>query len=450
MTKNPNDSMSQSVNQSADQPTTSSTRKSKMKKLILPAAVLIATFFISQIIINNPPKSERGSGELAAKITVETLALVPKSYTIVLNSFGTVKPRTQSVLVAQVSGEITEISPQFRNGGFFEKGDVLVQLDDRDHRAEVNISQANLLSAKQVLLEEQARAKQALVDWQRLGNGAEPSALVLREPQLAAAQAQVFSAQANLEKAQLQLERTNIVAPFAGRILTKYVDLGRVVASNTQLADIYAIDYVEIRLPIKNKDLPFMALPEEYRDSNKAVLGKDVQITSSLIGQQQWQGQIVRTEGAVDENSQQLYVVAQIDDPYDASNSKVAPIKIGQYVNAEITGRTIEQALVIPNSAIYQGSYVYTVEKIQNKAVLKRKDISIRWQNNGEALIETGLTFGEQLVLTPLGQVSSGTAVKIAGEPPEQGRKPSKEGRGQGKEGKEGKQGNKPPRAENN
>lgn len=450
MTKNPNDSMSQSVNQSADQPTTSSTRKSKMKKLILPAAVLIATFFISQIIINNPPKSERGSGELAAKITVETLALVPKSYTIVLNSFGTVKPRTQSVLVAQVSGEIKEISSQFRNGGFFEKGDVLVQLDDRDHRAEVNISQANLLSAKQVLLEEQARAKQALVDWQRLGNGAEPSALVLREPQLAAAQAQVFSAQANLEKAQLQLERTNIVAPFAGRILTKYVDLGRVVASNTQLADIYAIDYVEIRLPIKNKDLPFMALPEEYRDSNKAVLGKDVQITSSLIGQQQWQGQIVRTEGAVDENSQQLYVVAQIDDPYDASNSKVAPIKIGQYVNAEITGRTIEQALVIPNSAIYQGSYVYTVEKIQNKAVLKRKDISIRWQNNGEALIETGLTFGEQLVLTPLGQVSSGTAVKIAGEPPEQGRKPSKEGRGQGKEGKEGKQGNKPPRAENN
>ena len=195
-----------------------------------------------------------------------------------------------------------------------------------------------------------------------------------------------------------------------------------------------------------------MALPEEYRDSNKAVLGKDVQITSSLIGKQQWQGQIVRTEGAVDENSQQLYVVAQIDNPYDASNSKVAPIKIGQYVNAEITGRTIEQALVIPNSAIYQGSYVYTVERIENKAVLKRKDISIRWQNNEEALIDTGLTFGEQLVLTPLGQVSSGTAVKVAGDPAKPVRKPNKESRKQGKEGLDNKErkGNKPPRAENN
>ncbi len=419
MTNNNNHSMSQSMNQS----TPLATKKSKVKKIIIPVVILISTFFISQVIINNPPESNRGSGEIAAKITVETLPLVPQRYTIMLNSFGTVQPRTQSVLVAQVSGEINEISQQFRNGGFFEKGDVLVQLDDRDHRAEVNLNQANLLSAKQALLEEQARAKQALIDWQRLGNGAQASALVLREPQLAAAQAQVLSAQANLEKAQLQLERTNIVAPFAGRILTKHVDLGRVVASNTQLADIYAIDYVEIRLPIKNKDLSFMALPEEYRDSNKTVQGTMVQLTSTLIGQQQWQGEIVRTEGAVDENSQQLYVVAQIDNPYDVSNNKVAPIKIGQYVNAEITGRTIEKALVIPNSAIYQGSYVYTVENIENKNVLKRKDINIRWQNNEDALIEAGLTFGEKLVLTPLGQVSSGTPVKLAGETTVRGQK---------------------------
>ncbi|MGV2873268.1 efflux RND transporter periplasmic adaptor subunit [Colwellia sp. E150_009] len=406
-----------------NQSTPLATKKSKVKKIIIPVVILISTFFISQVIINNPPESNRGSGEIAAKITVETLPLVPQRYTIMLNSFGTVQPRTQSVLVAQVSGEINEISQQFRNGGFFEKGDVLVQLDDRDHRAEVNLNQANLLSAKQALLEEQARAKQALIDWQRLGNGAQASALVLREPQLAAAQAQVLSAQANLEKAQLQLERTNIVAPFAGRILTKHVDLGRVVASNTQLADIYAIDYVEIRLPIKNKDLSFMALPEEYRDSNKTVQGTMVQLTSTLIGQQQWQGEIVRTEGAVDENSQQLYVVAQIDNPYDVSNNKVAPIKIGQYVNAEITGRTIEKALVIPNSAIYQGSYVYTVENIEDKNVLKRKDINIRWQNNEDALIEAGLTFGEKLVLTPLGQVSSGTPVKLAGETTVRGQK---------------------------
>jgi RND family efflux transporter MFP subunit len=408
MTKLSNQSTSQSMNKSKKQST--------IKKIIIPVAILIATYFLSQLIIDNPPETNRGKGGAVAKISVETLRLKPQQYPIVVNSFGTVQPRTSSVLVAQVSGEINEVSQQFRDGGFFEKGDVLVQLDDRDHRAEVKIAQSSLLSAKQALLEEEARAKQALIDWKRLGNGAQPNTLVLREPQLAAAQAEVLSAQANLEKAELLLERTKIVAPFAGRVLKKQVDLGRVVTSNTELADIYAVDYVEIRLPINNKDLSFIALPEEYRSSNNTLQGPSVKITSDLIGKQYWQGEIVRTEGAIDENSQQLYIVAQIDDPYDVSSkNKVAPIKIGQYVNAEIVGKTIEQALVIPNSAIYQGSYVYIAENINDQIVLQRKEITIRWQNDEDAIIESGLSVGDELVLTPLGQVSSGTPVEISG-----------------------------------
>jgi len=395
-----------------------SMNQSKAKKVLIPVVILIMTFFLTQVILKNPPKSNRGKGAKSAQITVETLNLLPQNYQVMINSFGTVKPRTKSILVAQVSGEINEVSREFRDGGFFEKGDILVQLDDRDHQAEVKINQSSLLSAKQVLLEEQARAKQAVIDWQRLGNGAEPNALVLREPQLAAAQAQVLSAQAKLEKALLLLERTKVVAPYAGRILKKHVDLGRVVVNNTQLADIYSIGYVEIRLPINNKDLSFMILPEEYRHSDKGVIGSSVTLTSNLIGQQHWQGQIVRTEGAIDENSQQLYIVAQIDDPYGESNNKVAPVKIGQYVNASIIGKTIEQALVIPNSAIYQGSYVYVVEQFKDKNLLKRRDISILWQNSNDAVIKAGLAFDEKLVLTPLGQVSSGTPVKIAGDTP--------------------------------
>lgn len=390
--------------------------KNNIKKVIVPVVILIATFVFSQIIVNNPPKSKRGASSPMAQVSVETLSLTPKRYSVAINSFGKVQPRTQSTLVAQVSGEIKEISDQFRDGGFFEKGDVLVQLDDRDHRAELKISQSNLLSAKQVLMEEKARTKQALIDWQRLGNASKPNDLVLRKPQLAAAQAKVLSAQANLEKAELLLERTKIVAPFAGRILKKYVGLGRVVTNNAQLADIFAIDYVEIRLPIVNKDLNFMILPEQYRNTEKVASGSPVSFTSDLLGKQQWQGQIIRTEGAIDELSQQLYIVAQIDNPYDQLNNEAAPIKIGQYVNAEITGRTLEHALVIPNSAIYQGSYVYVVENVEGQDVLRRKEIEIRWQNSNEAIIESGLSFSEVLVLTPLGQVSSGTPVKVIGK----------------------------------
>lgn len=386
--------------------------KTKTAKIIIPIAVIIATILIVMFIKGNPPEANRFGAPPKASINVAVQMLQPQNYQVMVESYGTVKPRTQSLLVAQASGLIINISDDFREGGFFKKGAVLIQLDDRDYQAEVKSAQANLLTAKQGLLEEQARGQQAITDWQRLGNDKPASSLVLREPQLAAAQAQVLSAQATLEKAKLNLERTQIIAPFAGRVLSRNVDLGQVVSNNTQLATIYAIDSVEIRLPIKNKDLPFINLPEQYRDGAKNQAGSVIKFSSDLVGEQTWQGQLARTEGAIDESAQQLYVVAKINDPYKATQSNQYPIKIGQYVKAQITGKTVSDALIIANSTIYQGSYVYIVEQ----GVLKRKDITLAWQNAAFAMIKTGLKAGDKLVITPLGQVSSGTQVNILGE----------------------------------
>jgi len=404
------------------------------KKILLPVILLIITVVLMITIFKNPPTSKRGKISTAAQMTVETNTITPQTYQVIIQSFGTVKPRTQSVLFAQVSGQINHVSKQFRAGGFFEQGDILIQLDDRDHRAEVKIAQASLMSAKQGLQEEDARVKQAKADWKRLGNGKAPNDLVLREPQYEAAKAQVLSAEALLDKAKLSLERTKIIAPYAGRILKKNVDIGQVISSNTQLADIFAVDYVEIRLPIKNKDLPLMKLPEEYRNAHEkseanamndsktnsnaksSSLISNVVISSDLMGDQIWQGKIVRTESAIDEMSQQLYVVAQIIRPYDGEFNQGAQIKMGQYVTAQITGREVENALVIPSSAIYQGSYVYVVED----GLLMRKEVRLGWQNGTESIVTQGVMAGDELVLTSLGQVSSGTPVAILGQTSEQ------------------------------
>ncbi|CAD2223091.1 Secretion protein [Pseudoalteromonas sp. 3J6] len=388
----------------------------KTAKIIIPAAVVVTALLIVFFIKSNPPEARRFSSAPKAAISVSVLELVPQSYQVMIDSYGTVKPRTQSLLVAQASGQIIEVSDEFREGGFFEKSDVLLKLDNRDHQAEVKSAQANLLTAEQSLLEEKARGQQALTDWKRLGGSSQASSLVLREPQLAAAQAQVLSAQAALEKAELDLERTKVTAPYAGRILSRSVDLGQVVSNNTQLATIYAIDSVEIRLPIKNKDLSFVNLPEQYRDGAKNQAGSLVKFSSDLVGEQTWQGQLARTEGAIDQNAQQLYVVAKIDDPYKSTASNQYPIKIGQYIKAQIAGKTVQNALIIPNSTIYQGTYVYVVEG----DVLKRKDVTFAWQNANQAMIKTGLKANDKLVVTPLGQVSSGTKVSILGAQPKE------------------------------
>lgn len=382
----------------------------KRKRILLPVAVLVISVAAIMLIVNNPPKSSRSKSKPQAQMLVEIEQLQSSEFTLNIASYGVVKPRTQSMLVAQVSGEVSYINDRFRDGGFFEKGDVLLRIDDRDYQAEVKISQATLLSAEQALLEEQARSEQAKEDWLRLGNGSQASELVLRKPQLAAQHANVLSAQAKLEKAQLALERTSVVAPFSGRVLSKKVDLGQVVSSNGQIAEIYAIDYVEIRLPINNRDLAFINLPERSREGTHNGLETQVTLTSDLVGTQQWHGQIIRTEGAISEQSQQLYVVAQIEDPYSVDKMAGFAIKIGQYVNAQITGKTLNNVIIIPNNAIYQGSYVYV---LNNDNLLMRKDVQLAWQNKEIAIVKSGLDAGMRLVTTPLGQVSSGTKVVV-------------------------------------
>tara|TARA_R110002167_G_scaffold334010_1_gene541118 strand:+ start:15667 stop:16962 length:1296 start_codon:yes stop_codon:yes gene_type:complete len=382
----------------------------KIKKL-LPIMVLSALVFAAYIVSSNPPTAKRGRPSATPQLSVQVQKLTRSDLALTIDSYGTIQPRTQSKLLPQVSGQIISISPKFRAGGFFEQGDILVQLDQRDLLAEVKISQASLFSAKQNLSEEQARVEQAKQDWQRLGNSEQAPDLVLRKPQLLAAQATVLSAQASLAKAKLALERSDIVAPYTGRILNKSVDVGQVVSVGTELAEIYAIDYVEIRLPLKNKDLPYMILPENSRFEDETTQDQPaVTIYSDLATRQSWFGKVVRTEGAFDEASQQLFVVAQIDDPYGKNDSDSMPLKIGQYVSAKIAGKVIKKALTIPNRAIYQGSYVYVVED----NLLKRKNITIAWQNDEVAMIKTGVETNQLLVLTPLGQVTSGTIVNVS------------------------------------
>jgi len=384
----------------------------KNRKLI-PIAILGGLLLIAALIRLNPPEAPQRQAFSGPMMTVETRIVEEVAYPIMLESYGTVQPRTRSVLVAQVGGQIISVNDNVRNGGFFEKGDVLANIDPRDYEADVRIADASLMDARQTLAEAAARTNQAREDWSRLGNTGEAPDLVLRIPQLEAAKARIISAESALQKTKLDLERTNIVAPFAGRVLRKLVDLGQVVSPNTRLAEIYATDVVEIRLPLRNRDLPFIDLPESYRfGDGSRVTGGRVRIHSNLGGEESWDAVLVRTEGAIDEVARQLHVIAQIDDPFGRGNENHTPLKIGQYVTARLEGKTVLHALVIPNNTIYQGTYVYIVED----DILRRRNIEIDWQNDDEAVVGAGLAPGDILVTTALGQVTSGIRVTIVNE----------------------------------
>ena len=378
----------------------------------LPVLVLVVLGGIAWLILRNPPQADFRGQNFGPRMTVETQTIEPVDFQVAVPSYGIVRPRIQSLLVAQVGGQIVDKSPQFDEGGYFAEGEVMLTIDPRDYEANVMIAEASLADAQQNLAEEQARAEQAQVDWNRLGNEGQASDLVLRKPQLAAAEARVASARANLIKARLDLERTQIRAPFDGRVLRQIVDLGQVVGTNTQLAEFYSVDVAEVRLPIANKDLGFVELPEAGRENN----GDTAKATlySELAGSDAWEAQVVRTEAAIDDTARQLHVLVHVEDPFTPSEGHRVPLKIGQYVTASIEGRLLEDVIVIPSSAVYQGSYVYVVED----GALQRRELDIVWSDVDQAIVGNGLDNGDELVTTLLGQVTSGTQVSIAGREP--------------------------------
>lgn len=374
--------------------------------------ILLTTIGVTYFLTNDPATPARRPN-LTPPLTVAVSDITSNEFQVNVQSYGNIAPRTQSFLIAQVSGVVTEVGDNLREGSFFEQGDVLLKIDDRDYLADIKISQANLAEASQALSEELATATQAEDDWKRLGNTEPANDLVLRKPQLQAVRARVASAEAALAKAQLGLDRTQVVAPFSGRVLNKMIDLGQVTGSNAQIAEVYATDYVEIRLPIRDSDLRFVNLPEAYRGTGEQAVDTPVKIYSSLADSKEpWLGKIVRTESAIDTESRQLHVVAQIDDPFGDAAIGRTPLKIGEYVTAEIEGKKLSDAIVIPSSVIYQDTYVY----VANGGTLERRDVQVLWRNKTDALIGEGLASGDRLVTTTLGQVASGTRVSIEGE----------------------------------
>jgi len=163
------------------------------KKKLIPFAIIGSLLMIAYLIRMNPPETPQRGGFEGPQMVVETAEIERRDYHVMLQSYGTVQPRTQSILVAQVSGQIVSVNANVRDGGFFEKGDVLGVIDPRDYEADVQIAEAVLADARQALAEAEARTQQAREDWARLGNTGDAPDLVMRIPQLEAARARIAS-----------------------------------------------------------------------------------------------------------------------------------------------------------------------------------------------------------------------------------------------------------------
>ncbi|MCB1237750.1 MAG: efflux RND transporter periplasmic adaptor subunit [Verrucomicrobiae bacterium] len=395
-------------------------------RILLPLLILGAAGTVVWWLVKTKP--EPMQHEVAAPVTrVEATRLRPETFPVYLETRGVVRPRTETTLIPEVSGRVIEVSPSFRQGGFFEEGEILLKIDPVDYEAAVVIAESNVAQARTALEEERARGEQAMENWKRLGKSGEPSDLVLRKPQFAEMEARLKASDAELARARRDLERTTLKAPYAGRVLEQNVDVGQFVNTGTQLGRVFAIDYVEIRLPLSNRQLAFADLPELYRGNvakapEHPLSGEpDVSIRADIGGQPaEWSGNVVRVEGAIDQRTRQLFVVAQVDDPYRHAGDGKPPLKVGLFVDASLRGKTLDDVFVLPRGAVRAGGEVIVITA-ENR--IRRQKVEPVWSDRDHVVIpgeEAGLKAGDIVCLTPLAFPANGAPVlpTIDGEPP--------------------------------
>lgn len=383
-------------------------------RAILPLAILGACGYAGWWFIVNRPETPTMEAP-PTLVRVEGTRLKREPHPVRVRSQGTVQPRTRSMLLPEVPAKIIEVSPSFRPGGFFKKGEVLLKLDPVDYETALVVARATLAQAEVVLAEESAKSAQARENWRTLGKVGEPGSLALRLPQLAKAEADVEAAKAQIALAERNLDRTTIRAPYDGQVLEQLVDVGQFVNVGTSLCQIFATDYVEVRLPLPERELRFLNLPEHFREATApaAAVGAPVRLRSVVSGQTStWEGRIVRVESAIDESTRQITAVAQVNNPYSRREDGSPPLRIGQFLEAEIEGETLSDVFLIPRRAVRAGNEILLITP-ENK--LKRVTVE-PVLGDTETIVVSAETDkapreGDVLCLTPIPFAAEGAGV---------------------------------------
>jgi RND family efflux transporter MFP subunit len=348
----------------------------------------------------------------------------PAPFEFVVRAHGTVAPRTESDVVPQVSGPVVWVSPALASGGFFEQDEPLIRIERADYEVAVESARAAVARAEsefsraQVELGRQSKlAKQSVASASRYDDAVNTKRV---------AEAALREARALLERAERDLERTEIRAPYAGRVRQESVDVGQFVTRGTPIARIYAVDYAEVRLPIPDAELRYLDLPMLYRGDDQTPPGPEVRLTARFAGRRHgWTGRVVRTEGEIDARSRMVTVVVQVDDPYGrAGDAAIAasaetrpPLAVGLFVEAEIRGRRVEDAVVLPRTALRGDDRVFVVDA---EGRLHFRDVEVLRSERDQIVVGTGLAADEEVVVSAMAAPVDGQQVRVARDVPDQ------------------------------
>jgi RND family efflux transporter MFP subunit len=383
----------------------------KIAKIFIPLMILVVASGAAWLLMVSSPKAMVRSVPSQPPL-VSTIQVYPQDVSVPIFTQGTVKPRTQIELSAEVSGRVVETATSFAEGAFFKKGDVMLRINTRDYRLAVTKAEAQVARAKQQLAQAKAEYKQKQKEYYGV-SPATVSDFALRKPKYDEAMAELRAAEAELELAEIKLTRCEILAPFDGRVLSRHADVGQYVTPGKVLATIYAVDIAEIRLPLSQFQAELLDLPLDIGGESSGIA---VILRGQYAGKMHtWEGKIVRTDASIDDRNRMLYVIAQVADPYGMHTigDVQPPLAMGMFAEAEIQSRLMSGLYELPPSVVHNENTVWLLDD-NSKLQVQKVQVVYRGKNN--AYVTGNLKPGDTVVTSPLDVMVDGMELRAVME----------------------------------
>ena len=375
-----------------------------MIKKLKPLFILLGAFAISYLLwllgqVQPDPVEEAPAPDVIVEI------LTPKDFQIQISSNGTTTPLTQTVLTAEVGGEVIYRSKKFSEGSSVIEGEILAKIDDTDLQLQYKNALLQLANAEVQYSLQLAEAEVAKQAWEKMGDGI-ASDLTLKKPQLKQAEALLAVAKAQVSSAEKKLDKTEIVAPYAGRIQNVNIDLGTTIIPGQPVGALYTSSEIEVTLAVKDNDLQFLSIPMDGRklDPSEQAL---VEIKSFYKGKNQtWIGRLERVDGVIDPITRMINLIAVFKNDFIEIDKPNLPI--GLFVEAQIDGIKLKDIFSIPVNAISQNNEVYIVNNDNELVSIK---LPILKKYSDFVIVKDGLKAGERIVTSKLSTASNGIKV---------------------------------------
>ena len=379
-----------------------------IRRFLAPVLAAAAGLALAAIIFVSGPQIEPVPPPPNIPV-VRTMAADPGSIQMTVLAHGVVVPKTESNLVSEVAGRVLAVAGSMVSGGFFKRGDVLVEIERVDYEVALERSRAHLASTQSELenAEKGYQRYEELREAQSISESRHDDAL----NRLTIARAALREATARVARAERDLERTRMTAPFDGRVRSERIDAGQFVNRGESIATLYSVDFAEVRLPVRDEDLAFLPLSLARVEGSVSPMPRVVLKARFAGAEHAWEARIVRTEGELDPRTRMVNLVAQVPRPYDPAGD-VPPLTVGLFVEAEIHGKTVDDVLIVPRSALQRDTRIYVVNAANR---LSFRDVEVVRATGDEFTIRGAIQPGESICLSALDNAVEGQQVRPVG-----------------------------------